>query len=252
MIKKKIIGIFILILIISPLTISEKTEIEKHTNSKKITNFLNSIEQDDIYGNIIESELYSKFKDLVGNESKIEFSGPAYIESEGRGLHAGRNVRIVQLEIPITLSGLFFSYLRFPRYMMGIWLIFASYNDENATTKIYPLKGNLKIDENKSINISGKHMILCGVFFFREPFRTRKRFLKPIISKLTGIPEENITFPIEKFHGKNFLNWATFPYSLFSLLQFYIPLKVVVPLYGFLIPLTFRGYSPFVLWVNKN
>jgi len=49
MTKKKIIGIIIFIIIISPLTISEKTISEKYTNSKKISNFLNEIESDDLF-----------------------------------------------------------------------------------------------------------------------------------------------------------------------------------------------------------
>ena len=52
MMKKKIVAIAILILIISPLTISKETESEKNLSPKKITNFLNSINQEDFYGDI--------------------------------------------------------------------------------------------------------------------------------------------------------------------------------------------------------
>lgn len=254
MIKKKIIGIIIFILIISPLTISEKTESEKYINSKKISNFLNSIEQDDIYVDIIESEIYSKFKDLVGNESTIQVCGPSYINSSGKGLHVGRTLRFVIIEIPIRINDLIFDAFTFPRVMMVFWLMFCLYNNENASTTIYPLKKGegLKIDENNSINISGKHMILCGVFIFRHPKAFRKKIITPLLSLLTGIPKDNITFPIVNISGKNFLEFK-FPFWVLNTIQNSImPLKLKIPLYGFFINLTFKGYTPFVLWVNKT
>jgi len=203
------------------------------------------------FGNIAESELYLRFKDLVGNESNIGFCGPAYIDSIGRGLHVGRNIKFVWLQIPTGYSSPLTDALTFPRYMMGLWLYYCSYNDENATTTIYTLEKGLKIDENNSINISGKHIIVCGIFIFRHPNRFRKQILKPIISKLTGIPKNNITFFIEKIHGKIFFNWTGI-YLYLSILQFFTPFKLKIPLYGFLIPLEFRGYTPFALRVNKT
>jgi hypothetical protein len=250
MMKKKIVAIAILILIISPLTISKETESGKNLSPKKVTNFLNSINQDDFYGDISESELFMKFKELAGNESNIGFCGPAFINSSGKGLHAGRNVKFLVLEIPIGIGGTFLDFMRFPRYLWGMWLYFIVYLNESAWTKIYPLKNGLKIDENNSINITGKHIVLNGLFIFREPFRTRKGLFKPIISLLTGIPKANITFPIEKFHGKQFFIYNKRPYNWLTILQFFSPIKVKIPFYGFFISLDYHGYTPFAMWIN--
>jgi hypothetical protein len=249
--KNKIIVIIMFILIISPLTISEKTENGKNIASKKISNFLDFIEQDDFYGNITESELYLKFKDLVGDEPKIGFCGPAYINSTGTGLHIGRNFRMFIIEIPIRLTPIR-DVFSFPRRMMIFWLIFCSYTNESATTQIIPLGKDLKRDENATINISGKHMVLCGTFIFRHPKQLREVVLKPWLHRLTGIPIENITFFISNISGKNFLLYK-FPYWFLNMIQdMYMPLKLKIPLYGFIKPLTFKGYTPFVLWVNRS
>jgi len=166
-----------------------------------------------------------------------EICGPAYIESVGKGLHLGRNTKLIRVDSTI-LPGFF------PRYPAAMWFIFCGYNDENASTKITTIK------DNKTFYVNGSHSVFVGIFMSR------------FLMNLKMLPFD---LPITKYQGRMFWYFnmsASSPLmtgikyiTCLSMIYFWFlawPFKIKTQLIGFVEPLVFRGYTPFVIWSNST
>ena len=224
-------------------------------NNKKVKDVYSLIRNFDINENIInieESSFYNNFKKLVGNDSEIHFCGPAYIKSIGKGLHMGRLIKLIRLRIPIDIPQP--DLFGFERRIMNLWFIFCCYfNDENATTIIEPLY------KNETIILKGNHIVFSNIIVFPQPNNFRN-FINKTLNKLLKL---NITidFPIQKLHGQMFWYWHNssskildFLISYPMMLAWFVlwPFKIKTQLIGFIKPLEWFSYTPFVIWSNSS
>lgn len=165
----------------------------------------------------------------------VHVCGPAKVESTGKGLHLARNIKLLQIDA--DLPG-------FPRYPATTYLIYAKYNDKNASTKITTLK------DNKTFYINGSHSIF--VCQFSSMFLVNmKMFLRKF----------NITTPITELQGRMFwyfnvtsdtqigklVKYITCMAMIFSWYLIW-PFKIKSQLISLFRPVTFYGYTPFVIW----
>ena len=182
-------------------------------------------------------EQITRLLDVANNS--FDICGPAYVTSSGKGLHAGRNFHVIQYQGPGTLP------LILSPNIINYWLIVCNYGfDENATTTIVPLKSN-----SSPIEISGRHWVICGVLKFPIDSYTILHLIRNFIEKLVG---KDLVFPISDIitllDGKVFWNWSGI-YYLLSLGHFFLnPLKIKIPLYGFVKSLDIYGYSLFTIY----
>jgi hypothetical protein len=250
MIKKLFLIIILILVVISPMTNSAFVDLKSQIKIRNNIDFFDDIEQDDLFIDIDESFLYSKFKSLFGNDSKIQFCGPAYVKSTGMGLHMSSGFRLIQLNIPFRRVPSLFNlwpFLFFPRNYWLMEFFLCNYLDSNETkTKIWSLK------DGKNIYINGSHTILVGIFFFNAPNNARKLLIKPLFSRILNISEEEIKFPVEDLQGDHILEWESFTYWLLHLVQFNTHPRLIIPWYGLNKNLDFFGYTPFVFWTNSS
>lgn len=153
-----------------------------------------------------------------------------------------RLFKLIRLRIPIEIPFPdIFGLIGFERRLLNMWLVFCSYNNESATTIIKPL------NKNETITLKGKHMILTCIFIFPHPNNARNT-----INIITGlIFNKTIDFPILNITGKMFWKWNSIFYFL-TMAQFFSPIKIKMPLYGFKKSLDFHSYTPFVIWTNSS
>jgi hypothetical protein len=200
--------------------------------------------------------LYESLIRILGNDSGYKFCGPAYVNSTGMGLHLGRGFRYILISIPVRIS--IPSFARFPRPMFQQWFIFTQYfYDEKAVTNITPLNGD------DPISLKGDHSVFAGVYMFNLPNRMRKT----INNVLKTLNLKQINFPILDAHGRMFwyfdltantgnqlLNTAISGVKFVVLLSFvfawalFWPFHIKSQFLGFVKPVNWRGYSPFVIW----
>ena len=154
-----------------------------------------------------------------------------------------RLFKLIRLRIPIEIPFPdIFGLIGFERRLLNLWIVFCSYNNDNATTIIKPL------NKTDNITIKGKHMVLSCIFIFPHPNNIRE-----FINSITCIIfKKTIDFPILNITGKMFWNWSFPIYYFLTMAQFLSPIKIKMPLYGFKKSLYFYSYTPFVIWSNSS
>jgi len=172
-----------------------------------------------------------------------KFVGPAYVESEGKGLFIEkfRKKLIINTAMPT-----FFRIIR--------WWNYCNYYNPRAETTIKPIGG-------KEIHLTGPHKIIAGTLICPGT-SIIGRF---IIQKI----EPKIGF-IDKLFGEAIWDWGPtinfskdkpilsilpslfIPFMLMKvfrlLTNFFYMVFFPIPLYGFYKTLDFSGFSPFVLY----
>lgn len=209
------------------------------------------------YQEEIGEKIYESLIRIYGNDSGFKFCGPAYVNSTGMGLHLGRSFRYLMIRIPVRIGSLI-SFIRFPRPMLQQAFIYSNYfYDENAVTEITPIGGN------ETIKLKGNHSVFAGVYTFNGPYRARKDTNK-ILKKFF---DTSIDFPVLDINGRMFWYFNLTSNTGNEILDAIMPgIKLVVFLglvyawallwpfqiksqfIGFVKPLEWYGYTPFVIW----
>lgn len=248
--NKKIMSCLLLGLLVtssfSTIVIADMTNEEKKA---KIMEYQQSIEQQ--FNSQFEEVFFNAF--FYGNTSILpagwKFCGPAYVESEGKGLFFEK----FRLKLALNLATP--SMFRIMR-----WWNFCKYYNLKAETTIKPVVG-------REISLKGPHSIIAGTLI--------KPGLNIIGIILSGLEEKSQV--VDRLFGDAVWDWAyigkgfgkgypedqkiltflyryIFPFRLIWILRplinglyMYFPLPVPV-LYGLYQTLDFSGFSPFVLY----
>lgn len=246
---KKITTSFILILILTASFTSIVTA-NIQRNEAEMIEINQSIELEQQFLDIYEEELLKtpdidKIKDMFEGWTII---GPAYVESEGKGLH------ISLFKPKLTINAATPTMFRIIR-----WWNICKYYNPLAKTTIEPLLTGQKI------NLHGPHAIIAGTLIYPQGP------LGGIIGNILPKLEENFEI-IDKLFGNAIWDWGgdfingkpllEYLYNNSEVFQklwnfILIPrlimtliymLTIPIPLYGFYQTLDFSGISPFVLY----
>lgn len=247
--NKKIMSCLLLGLLIassfSTIVIADMTNEEKKA---KITEYQQSIEQQ--FNSQFEEVFFNAF--FNGNTSILpagwKFCGPAYVESEGKGLFFEK----FRLKLALNLATP--SMFRIMR-----WWNFCKYYNLKAETTIKPVVG-------REISLKGPHSVIAGTLI--------KPSSNIIGTILSGLEEKSQV--VDRLFGDAVWDWGLWVYGIgespledqpflnflynnvkmvkllylfrFPLTVIYMLSPIKVPLYGFYQTLDFSGFSPFVLY----
>ena len=232
-----IISLILLLAVLPSVTSSIASNINLREISK-VNKIIRGLDDDNLIDiDLLQEKAVEAFKKIVGDDSEIKSVGWSFVNSNGTGMHIGRGFRLIYTAIPINIGAPLWG---FPRNTFNFWLIFANYNQGDATTVIDPLE-----EGKENITITGDHYIFSGACIFLGLKRTAWN-----LERFTDLKLPKVKY----YAGKMFWHKGTIAlYMLNPLWKYFIPtpLNIKFPLYTLIIPTSFRGFTPFVLWKEK-
>lgn len=249
---KKILTLIIVVLFIVTVfngSIVAKEDISKITMTRDFINARKKFEKLDVNDvqNCIDNEDYSELLSFMGNDTKIVLN--AHINASGKGLHLGKPMYYLGIKHPFPRI----KRLGFPFGLLQQWIIFAKYNDENASTYVEPESG-------EPFYINGSHSILVGIWFIPPVWRTKtyKKFLAYFNINLT------IPWSVDKWAGMPFTPWGyiksylnniiPFPWGVIEGLIMILPIwpfRFTTSIIGLFKTIEFYGMTPFVIYTTS-